>query len=271
MQVVERSALVTYTAAQMFALVNDVARYPEFLPWCVAPASRRSPPTERIAALEVARGVLRTEFTTRNTLRQDAQIHMQLLHGPVPRPDRRMAFRCHRRARLAGAISGRVRIQEPPDGDAPSTPCSSRCAAPSSMPSCCARSKHLSGLGMKDAPLQIEVAYAEPERAIVKSFRLAPRSRVADAMRLAALDPDFSGVDLEKSALGIFGRLVGTDQPLQGRRPDRDLPAARRRSENRAPRPRQIRASALVLTSPARAASAIDRGRPDPDKSARQR
>jgi putative ubiquitin-RnfH superfamily antitoxin RatB of RatAB toxin-antitoxin module len=68
---------------------------------------------------------------------------------------------------------------------------------------------------MKDAPLQIEVAYAEPQRAIVKTFRLAPQSRVADAMRLAALDPDFSGVALENSALGIFGRVVGRDHPLK--------------------------------------------------------
>jgi len=82
MQVVERSALVTYTAAQMFALVNDVARYPEFLPWCVGARVEDVSPGERIAALKVARGVLQTEFTTRNALQQDAQIHMQLMHGP---------------------------------------------------------------------------------------------------------------------------------------------------------------------------------------------
>ena len=82
MQVVERSALVTYTAAQMFALVNDVARYPEFLPWCVGARVEEVSAVERIAALKVARGVLQTEFTTRNTLQQDARIHMQLMHGP---------------------------------------------------------------------------------------------------------------------------------------------------------------------------------------------
>src|SRR6202047_5447969 len=82
MQVVERSALVTYTAAQMFALVNDVARYPEFLPWCVGARVEDVAAGERIATLKVARGVLQTEFTTRNTLQQDAQIHMQLMHGP---------------------------------------------------------------------------------------------------------------------------------------------------------------------------------------------
>ena len=82
MQLVERSALVTYTAAQMFALVNDVARYPEFLPWCTDARVEDGAAGERIATLKVARGVLRTEFTTRNTLRQDEQIQMKLLHGP---------------------------------------------------------------------------------------------------------------------------------------------------------------------------------------------
>jgi ribosome-associated toxin RatA of RatAB toxin-antitoxin module len=82
MQLVERSALVTFSAAQMFALVNDVARYPEFLPWCVGARVEEISDSERIAALKVARGVLQTEFTTRNTLVRDSRIHMQLLHGP---------------------------------------------------------------------------------------------------------------------------------------------------------------------------------------------
>jgi uncharacterized protein len=68
---------------------------------------------------------------------------------------------------------------------------------------------------VNDAPLQIEVAYAEPQRAIVKVFRLAAGSNVADALRLAALDPDFAGVDLANSAFGIFGRLARRDHALQ--------------------------------------------------------
>ena len=82
MPLVERSALVTYTPAQMFALVNDVGRYPEFLPWCTAGRAEEVSATERLATVKVARGVLQVEFTTRNTLEADAQIHMQLVHGP---------------------------------------------------------------------------------------------------------------------------------------------------------------------------------------------
>jgi len=82
LQVVERSAIVTFTAAQMFALVDDVGRYPEFLPWCAGSRVETVAPTERLATVHVARGVLRTEFTTRNTLTPDARIVMQLVDGP---------------------------------------------------------------------------------------------------------------------------------------------------------------------------------------------
>jgi ribosome-associated toxin RatA of RatAB toxin-antitoxin module len=82
MQVVERSALVTYSAAQMFALVNDVERYPEFLPWCVGAQVQDVSATERAATLRVARGVLKAQFTTRNLLTLGKRIEMQLTHGP---------------------------------------------------------------------------------------------------------------------------------------------------------------------------------------------
>ena len=82
MQVVERNALVTFSAARMFALVNDVARYPEFLPWCVGAEVEDVSPGERLAAVKVAKGLVRMQFTTRNSLRQDSQILMELVEGP---------------------------------------------------------------------------------------------------------------------------------------------------------------------------------------------
>jgi ribosome-associated toxin RatA of RatAB toxin-antitoxin module len=82
LQVVERSAMVTFTAKQMFDLVNDVGRYPEFLPWCAGARVEDRSDTERVASVKVARGMLRTEFTTRNTLKRDVQILMHLIDGP---------------------------------------------------------------------------------------------------------------------------------------------------------------------------------------------
>ncbi len=69
---------------------------------------------------------------------------------------------------------------------------------------------------MNDAALRVEIAYAEPQRAIVK--RLGTRPGFAGGgrmLRLAALDPDFTGVDLKNSTvLGIFGKLTQGDRVL---------------------------------------------------------
>jgi putative ubiquitin-RnfH superfamily antitoxin RatB of RatAB toxin-antitoxin module len=64
------------------------------------------------------------------------------------------------------------------------------------------------------ADIGIEVAYAEPHRAIVKAYRLALPATVGDALRLAACDPEFAGIDLAGSAVGIFGRVTAAGQPL---------------------------------------------------------
>ena len=67
---------------------------------------------------------------------------------------------------------------------------------------------------MSDAPVRIEIAYAEPHRAIVKVLSLPAGSRIADALRLAAADPDFSGVDLANSPVGIFGKVADAQHAL---------------------------------------------------------
>lgn len=82
LQVVERSAIVKYTPGQMFALVNDVGRYPEFLPWCVGSRVVEASESHQVASVKIAVGVMRTEFTTRNALHPDEAITMELVDGP---------------------------------------------------------------------------------------------------------------------------------------------------------------------------------------------
>jgi uncharacterized protein len=65
--------------------------------------------------------------------------------------------------------------------------------------------------------IAIDVVYAEPQRAVLKTFRLVPPATVADVLRLAAADPDFAGIDLTNSAVGIFGRLASIDEFLADR------------------------------------------------------
>ncbi len=85
MKVVERSSTVPYTARQMYDLVSDVDRYPQFLPWCTAAHVEPAAPGEVLASISIARGVLRTEFTTRNALKPGEEIVMRLVRGPFRR------------------------------------------------------------------------------------------------------------------------------------------------------------------------------------------
>jgi ribosome-associated toxin RatA of RatAB toxin-antitoxin module len=80
--VVSKSALVPYTAAEMFSLVNDIESYPEFLPWCSAAQIHQRNEDEIHASISIARGAFERSFTTRNRMQQDKMIEMRLLEGP---------------------------------------------------------------------------------------------------------------------------------------------------------------------------------------------
>ena len=82
MRKVQRSALVRYSAAQMYSLVDDVESYPQFLPWCRSTTvhSREGPVVE--ATLELHRAEMSKRFRTRNTASGTNSIEMQLVDGP---------------------------------------------------------------------------------------------------------------------------------------------------------------------------------------------
>ena len=61
----------------------------------------------------------------------------------------------------------------------------------------------------------IEVVYAGPDAARTRVYRMEASATVADALRLAAADPVFSGVDFEHCGLGLFGAIVDPRQPLE--------------------------------------------------------
>ena len=82
MRQVTRSALVAQPPSRMFALINDIERYPEFVPGCTHARIESRTPTEIIATLGVKRGPLQTELTTRNTLDLDKRVTMTLVRGP---------------------------------------------------------------------------------------------------------------------------------------------------------------------------------------------
>lgn len=82
MQEIVHSALVPYSAAQMYEVVNNVADYPRFLPWCVGSEIVTSSRNEMVARLDLAKGGIRQSFTTRNELDAPHHIHISLVEGP---------------------------------------------------------------------------------------------------------------------------------------------------------------------------------------------
>lgn len=79
---IQRSALLPYSAAAMYNLINDVAHYPEFLPWCSASEVLEINEKFMRAGLIIAKGHLSQRFVTKNTLVPDQSISMALEEGP---------------------------------------------------------------------------------------------------------------------------------------------------------------------------------------------
>ena len=92
MALVEKSVLVPYSAEQMFALVDNVAEYPLFLPWCggasmVAVGDNKVHATVHINYLQI-----KQSFTTENMCQPPNNITMTLQDGPFRNLDGNWRF-----------------------------------------------------------------------------------------------------------------------------------------------------------------------------------
>ncbi|RMF96795.1 MAG: type II toxin-antitoxin system RatA family toxin [Gammaproteobacteria bacterium] len=82
MREITRSAIVPATPAQMFELVADVERYPEFLPFCTAAELLARDPQSLTGRITVSQGPLQASFTTRNELEPPRRMTLALVDGP---------------------------------------------------------------------------------------------------------------------------------------------------------------------------------------------
>ncbi len=90
---IERSALVLHSAQAMFNLVNDVARYPEFLPWCIDSNLVSDSDTELVAGLTISKGGIKQSFTTRNKKQSPQWMSMELIDGPFKKLNGMFTFK----------------------------------------------------------------------------------------------------------------------------------------------------------------------------------
>lgn len=82
MHKVQRSVLVPHTCAQMFDLVADVAKYPEFMPWCGGANVSRHDEHGMEASITISIAGVRQTFSTRNEHDYPGKIVFNLKDGP---------------------------------------------------------------------------------------------------------------------------------------------------------------------------------------------
>lgn len=85
MKRIARSAIVEHAADGVYAIVEDIESYPEFLPWCYAATVHERQPGRTIATLTVGMRAIRQSFTTENAKRPGEGIDLRLVKGPFKR------------------------------------------------------------------------------------------------------------------------------------------------------------------------------------------
>ena len=87
--------VLPYSPAQMFDMVADVERYPDFLPWCLASRIKRQEETVVTADMVIGFRMVRERFTTQVTLDRPNRIDVEYTHGPLSHLNNHWVFIPH--------------------------------------------------------------------------------------------------------------------------------------------------------------------------------
>ena len=87
MKTVHKSVLIWYSASEMFALVTDIASYPQFLPWCDQASVLAEDDSGMTAKVGLSIAGLKQSFTTQNTHTAGRQVDLKLVDGPFSKLD----------------------------------------------------------------------------------------------------------------------------------------------------------------------------------------
>lgn len=199
---ISRTALVPFSAEQMYQLVNDVKSYPDFLPGCTGSRVLEFGPTQMTAAVDVSKAGISKTFTTRNTLTSNQSILMSLVDGPfkkliggwkfIPLSPEACKIEFHLdfefTNKLIEMAFGRV-FKE---------------LAANMVQAFTSRAKEV----YSAANIRVEVAYALPEKQYLQRVTLDEGATVEQAIIASGLLALRDDIDLAKNKLGIYSRPV---------------------------------------------------------------
>ncbi|HWI83175.1 type II toxin-antitoxin system RatA family toxin [Ramlibacter sp.] len=92
MKTVHKSVLIWYSAEEMFDLVTDVERYPEFLPWCDKAIAVERSETGMLAEIGIAFMGIHQTWRTRNHHVPGREVSLKLVEGPFSRLEGKWTF-----------------------------------------------------------------------------------------------------------------------------------------------------------------------------------
>ena len=84
---VKKTVIINHSAGEMFLLVDDVLKYPEFLPWCGGVDLIQQDDQSTTATLHIAYHGLHQNFTTQNSKTFPNSMIIKLKDGPFKHMD----------------------------------------------------------------------------------------------------------------------------------------------------------------------------------------
>ena len=76
----------------IFNLINDVENYPNYLPWCTSTEVDRKSESLLIGKIFVSKSFIRWNFSTKNQIKKNESIKLELVDGPFDSLDGQWLF-----------------------------------------------------------------------------------------------------------------------------------------------------------------------------------
>ena len=89
----KETRVVPYTAAQLFDLVMDIEKYPQFLPWCIGARINRRGKTMLDADVMIGYKVFREKFSSRVHFKKNTSIEVEYMRGPMRELSNKWGFK----------------------------------------------------------------------------------------------------------------------------------------------------------------------------------
>lgn len=87
------SRILPYSSEQLFDIVMDIRKYPEFLPWCIGARINKKTKNDLEADVIIGYKIFREKFSSRVHFTRPEEIEVEYLQGPMRHLHNKWAFK----------------------------------------------------------------------------------------------------------------------------------------------------------------------------------